>query len=200
MVPLNLVFLKEVKSYCQQLLLQQSCRRLPFHNLEHTQEVVKNVKILSQELRIGGEKTLLLQIAAWFHDTGFAKTYKNHEEGSKEFAFAFLTKERLDAKYIDLILSCIESTKMHQEPKDMYQEILCDADIFHISTPHFFYRKLLLRKEWEIFCNLKVTDLEWHQLNLEFLQKKFILTPVEKYGKKGGGENIARVQQILAHF
>lgn len=193
--------IKHTKTYCTNLLKTTKCRALPFHNLTHTEEVVENVKSICKELNIGHEETRLLQIAAWFHDTGFTRTYKNHEDSSKEIALEFLTKERLDANKIDLILSCIEATRMPQEPKDIYQEILCDADIFHISTPHFFYRKLLLRREWEIFCDIKVTDLEWHQLNLEFLQNsKFHSDYGREVLEKGKNRNIEKVQQMLAYF
>jgi len=190
-----------VENYCKDILTNSDCRKLPFHNLRHTQEVVSNVKLLSRELQLSASARELLEIAAWFHDTGFFETYKGHEEKSIAIAINFLNSEGLNVDSIDLISSCIKATKMPQQPDNEYAEVLCDADIFHISTPNFFYRKLLLRREWETFCDLHLSDLEWHNLNLEFLKEHHFKT---SYGQKileaGKMENLKKVQQIIEYY
>ena len=149
---------------------------------------------------ISEQDTEVLIIAAWFHDTGFSVTYKGHEDESKRIATAYLKLQKANQDIIDKVCNCIDATKMPQCPTTKLAEILCDADIFHISNEHFFYRKLLLRREWEVFCNNKVTDLEWHKLNLDFLQKHHFRT---FYGKKileqGKHENMSKVKRILKY-
>jgi hypothetical protein len=90
---------------------------------------------------------------------------------------------------------------MPQNPTTILARVLCDADIFHISTPHFYYRKLLLRREWEIYCDKRATDKEWHLLNLDFLTNLHFKT---EYGKNilelGKQENIEKVQRILKYY
>lgn len=191
----------QVKKYCTSILSTEEIQKLPFHNLLHTKEVVQNVTYLCAAMDIDKGDTEILKVAAWFHDTGFSVTYKGHEEESKKIATAFLKQQKVDKAFIDKVCSCIDATKMPQCPTTPLAEVLCDADIFHISNSHFFYRKLLLRREWEVFCDVKSTDLEWHKLNLEFLKKHHFRTV---YGKEileqGKQENIEKVERILKYY
>lgn len=195
------MIIKNVAEYCTDLLTNSKCNQLPFHNLQHTIEIVQNVKYLCAAMDINEQETDMLIIAAWFHDTGFSVTYKGHEEESKLIATAFLKTQEVNIDFIDKVCNCIDATKMPQCPTSKLAKILCDADLFHISNSHFFYRKLLLRKEWELFCDYKVSDLEWHKLNLDFLKKHHFRTT---YGKdtltSGKQENILKVERILNFY
>ena len=195
------MMIKDVSEYCSNLLTTSKCKELPFHNLEHTKEVVQNVKYLCAAMDINSVETDLLIIAAWFHDTGFSKTYKEHEAESIKIAKKFLSSIGMESNSISTICNCIEATKMPQSPTDRLSEILCDADIFHISSSHFFYRKLLLRREWELFCDIKTTNKEWHLLNLKFLKEHHFRSD---YGKQtleiGKQENLHKVENILNYF
>ncbi|WP_142784029.1 HD domain-containing protein [Changchengzhania lutea] len=125
---------------------------------------------------INHEDTEVLLTAAWFHDTGFSKTYKDHEDESKVIANRFLNELEVNNDFIDKVCNCIDATKIPQCPTNALAEVLGGADIFHISNSHFFYRKPLLRREWEVFCDNKLVDLDWHKLNLEFLKKHHFRT------------------------
>lgn len=191
----------QVAKYCTTLLTVTQCKELPFHNLRHTQEVVENVKTICTAMHVTKRKTELLVIAAWFHDTGFSKAYAGHEEESKKIAVSYLTDAGMDHASIEQICNCIEATRMPQNPTTELAEILCDADIFHISDSYFFYRKLLLRREWELFCNMHVTDKEWHVLNLEFLANFHFRSHYGKHFLEEGKEkNVKRVKQILTYY
>lgn len=193
--------IKQVEKYCTNLLSSTEIEKLPFHNLLHTREVVQNVKYLCAAMNIDNRDTDLLIVAAWFHDTGFTKTYIGHEEVSKIIAKEFLTNIEISSTSIQLISDYIDATKIPQQPTNKLAEILCDADIFHTSNLNFYYRKLLLRREWELFCNIKKTDKEWHELNLEFLKNLHFKT---SYGKnvleQGKQENIDKVERILRYY
>ena len=68
-------------------------RNYVYHNLAHTQRVVSKTKELIENLKVDKTAAENLEIAAWFHDTGFVKGAKNHEEESVKFAVAFLKNE-----------------------------------------------------------------------------------------------------------
>ncbi|MFC4634129.1 HD domain-containing protein [Dokdonia ponticola] len=193
--------IKEVEMYCRNLLHTTRCKTLPFHNLTHTEEVVLHVNHICNAMDVDQKDKELVITAAWFHDTGFSKTYKGHEEESKNIAIQFLSELGTEEEVIKNICVCIEATKIPQTPTTTLAEILCDADIFHISTPHFYYRKILLRREWEVYCNMSMTDKEWHELNLDFLKNiHFKSTYGKEILEKGKQENIKKVQQILAYY
>lgn len=193
--------IEKVEKYCTEVLSNDAIKKLPFHNLEHTKEVVQQVKYLCAAMDINSTETELLIVAAWFHDTGFLKAYRDHETESVKIATAFLKAHQVDKSFVDEVCTCIGATRMPQSPTDRLSAILCDADIFHISTPHFFYRKLLLRREWELFCDIKTTNKEWHLLNHKFLQEHHFRSD---YGKQtlemGKQENLRKVEHILAYF
>jgi uncharacterized protein len=191
----------KIEKYCTELLLTSKCKELPFHNLQHTQEVVQNVKHITAAMNVDAKDTELLVGAAWFHDTGFSKIYQNHEDESKRIAEKFLSELGVDTVSIKKICNYIEATKMPQSPTSELAEILCDADIFHISNLHFYYRKLLLRREWEVFCDMRVSDKEWHELNLNFLEDfHFRSTYGKNFLEIGKQENVERVKNILLYY
>ncbi len=189
----------KVSNYCSSILLNDKCAILPFHNLEHTKEVVSNVYVISKFLEFTEQEMEPIIIAAWFHDTGHSEIYQGHESVSKRSAEGFLRIEGYPKDKIATVLNCIEATKMPQSCTDKYSAVLCDADIFHIGTNNFFFKKLLLRREWDIKGIMQVSDLDWHRLNLKFLcdhhfktlYGKEILKPVKL-------ENEEKVKYILS--
>ena len=61
-----------------------------YHNLPHTLSVVDAVRLLSARHEISYEDCELLELAAWFHDTGYVKAYENHEAAGAEMAAELL--------------------------------------------------------------------------------------------------------------
>ena len=114
------------------MLTSSKCKELPFHNLQHTKEVVQNAKYLCAAMDVDEEVTAILVIAAWFHDTGFSKTYKGHEDVSKELAWEYLTTQDVDKQILQDVLGCIEATKMPQNPQNKLEK-LCAMRIYIIS-------------------------------------------------------------------
>lgn len=190
--------IKHITKYCSDLLQNDKCKNLPFHNFTHTQEVIDNVFLISDALGLPSKETKLIVIAACFHDTGFSETYQGHEEVSIRLAEQYLTKANCTKHEIEKVSSCIAATKMPQDPTDRYAEILCDADLFHLGTTDFLFRNLLLRKEWELFCDTAMTDKEWILSNIKFMEGHRFKTP---YGKdileKGKQENLNKLKQLI---
>lgn len=116
--------IKNVAAYCTDILTTSKCKELPFHNLQHTKEVVQNAKYLCAAMDINEQNTQILLVAAWFHDTGFSKTYKGHEDKSKAIASKFLKHEKVDSGFINKVKDCIDATKMPQCPKTALAEVL----------------------------------------------------------------------------
>jgi len=195
------VIIEEVEEYCKRILVCSKCGQMPFHNLQHTLEVVENVLEIGQAMGCSPEELEPVIIAAWFHDTGFCELYYGHELWSGLSAKKFLDCKNYSPSKSEIVVDCIEATKMPQSPKNTYSEILCDADVLHISSENFFYRKLLLRREWDLFLGKKYTDKEWHELNLAFLLKQNFFT---SYGKEklqeGHYANEEKVRTILSFY
>jgi len=190
--------IKSITRYCSDILHSDNCKNLPFHNFAHTQEVIDNVFLISDAIGIQPKEADFIAIAACFHDTGFSEAYYGHEEVSKQIAAKYLEKANCTKAEIDMVRSCIEATKMPQDPHDIFADVLCDADLFHLGTANFLYRNMLLRKEWELFCDTIMTDAEWLLFNIKFLEEYRFKTA---YGKevleRGKQENLNKLKQLI---
>ena len=49
-----------------------------FHDLDHTLSVTRTALEIGRALKLSGHDLLLLEIAALFHDAGYARTYVGH--------------------------------------------------------------------------------------------------------------------------
>ena len=184
--------------HCSSLLQNGTCRNLPFHNLAHTLEVIDKVSLISNAMGIQQKETDFIVIAACFHDIGYSETFKDHEEASKRLATQYLAKANYTKAEIDKVCSYIEATKMPQNPQDIYAEVICDADLFHLGTADFWYRNLLLRKEWELFYDIKMSDKEWQLRNVKFLEEhQFKSTYGKEVLEKGKQENLDKLKQLI---
>ena len=147
-------------------------RKYVYHNLAHTQRVVEKTKELSENLKIAKVAAENLEIAAWFHDTGFVKGAENHEEESVKKAIEFLKSHKVTDKRIEAISNLILATKMNHQPKDDLEKIIADADCAHLASKNFSDYTTLLRKEWELTGFKKVSDSEWISGNIQFLTEQ----------------------------
>ena len=156
-----------------------------YHNYIHTQQTVKAVEKIAKGYGLNSVEKEDLLIAAWMHDTGYTNGYKNHEEESAKIAEEFLGKDFPKAR-LELIKVLILSTKVDEKHNNILEEILHDADYINIGKSNFFERAELLRFEWELVYKKTYTDLEWAQVQLDFIvSKNFKTTYAQaKYGDK----------------
>ena len=147
-------------------------RKYVYHNLAHTQRVVESVKELSEQLKIEKEAAENLEIAAWFHDTGFVNGAENHEEESVRIVGKFLKEHKVADKRIEAISKLILATKMNYLPKYDLEKIIKDADCAHLGSKNFFNDTSLLRKEWELTGFKNVSDEEWIANNIVFFTEE----------------------------
>jgi predicted metal-dependent HD superfamily phosphohydrolase len=164
--------LVDAEKYVFDLLNKELPTIYVYHNLVHTQNVVENASKLAEILKVDEISTENLQLATWFHDTGFIKGAENHEEESVRILAHFLTQNNVDAARIDAISKLILATKMGYKPKNDLEKIIIDADCAHLGSKNFDDKTELLRKEWEITDNKIYSDEEWTAINLEFLTQK----------------------------
>ncbi|TBN05388.1 HD domain-containing protein [Hyunsoonleella flava] len=169
-----------------------------YHNIAHTQRVVGKVYELIEDESIvisDNEKELLI-VAAWFHDTGFTKTIENHEKESVKIAEGFLKSENVSKADIEMISKIILATEMGYEPKNLLEELIRDADCAHVSSKKYEDYTALLRKEWELTLNKKISKTEWLEENINFLTNHTFYSPLaaSKWEKRKG-KNLANLIQ-----
>jgi HD superfamily phosphodiesterase len=140
-----------------------------YHGLDHTNETVDNCKEIARALQFDHESLDVLLIAAWFHDIGYVEGVDGHERRSMESAKEFLTKEGCSEEFTRRVVSAIRATKIPQDPKNIVDAALCDADVMHLGKESFFLRSALLRQEMENRENRRYTEEEWYRYNISFV-------------------------------
>lgn len=160
----------DVEQYVTPFLKNRIPITLTFHNFSHTKDVVNAVRYMTQKSNLSIVELEMLTIAAWFHDTGHTIVYNGHEEESKKIATNYLSRVEYDKNKMQIVVDCINATKMPQKPNTNLEEILCDADLSHLSQQNYFVKNELLRREWELVLNQYYTNKEWYKLNLIFIK------------------------------
>ncbi|NBC57583.1 MAG: HD domain-containing protein [Bacteroidetes bacterium] len=141
-----------------------------YHNLKHTENVVNRVVEISnsyEELTKDEKETL--QLAAWFHDTGYCVDVNNHETESQKIAKEFLKNEGYDDDKIKQVLNVIEATKVGVSPETLPEKIIKDADCGHFATEDFEEVSELLRQELKLVKKQNFNVNEWIDENLKVL-------------------------------
>ena len=143
------------------------------------------------------QKEILL-LAAWFHDSGLIKTYQGHENESQHLAKSFLQAANYPDEKLVQVLACIAATKMPQAPQNLLEEVICDADLYHLSLLEYCHLQALLRAEWEQVLGKTYTNSAWMTENLDFLAKHQYWTTYGKAVLQEGKEiNIEKCKRLF---
>lgn len=150
--------------------------RLTYHNKEHTEDVMTQAERIACEESITDKRTLLLiKIAALFHDTGFLYTYKEHEKRSCQILSETLNIGSFDAAEIELMHGMILATKVPQSPHNLYEMILCDADLDYLGRNDFEPISNNLKDEFMTYGIIK-SEMDWDQLQVKFFESHTYFT------------------------
>jgi predicted metal-dependent HD superfamily phosphohydrolase len=178
----NEELLQAARNYVTEIFTYQVKPELVFHSLNHTEEVVEACSYIAAHSELSEEDRLVLMLAAWFHDTGYVDgEASTHEQKSIELSSEFLSRRGVDEKLIMRVTSAIEATRMPQSPVNIVEKILCDADLYHLSTDDFKAKSQLLRQEREWLLGQNIPKKEWNKHNIEFLENHKYFT---QYGQE----------------
>jgi predicted metal-dependent HD superfamily phosphohydrolase len=169
-----------------------------FHNLFHTQEVVRAAEIIGLKSELNEDELESVMIAAWLHDIGYEQGSQDHEAVAAARAKKMLEEAGAAVKKVSDVVEAIESTKMPQQPRSIVSKVLCDADLYHLSTEKCDENGEKLRDEWKSLGLKDMQDTEWLQFNLQFMESHRYHT---SYGQDvledGKRENIKRLRNML---
>ncbi len=144
---------------------------LTYHSREHTIDVIKQSSRLAAAENITDKKELMrLKFAALFHDTGFLKTYLNHEAKGCEIFEEVTSGMNFTEHDKEIVKGLIMATKLPQMPITHLQQILCDSDLDYLGREDFFAIGDNLRKEF-LYFNVVTSDDAWEKLQLNFLSR-----------------------------
>lgn len=168
--------LPEVEAYLHAFFSGHNDSRYAYHNLHHTENVVSHAIQIANHFQLNDKDFFIVTTAAWFHDTGYFIDRTNHEEESAKLATAFLKTKNTETGIIDAIRGCILATKLPQAPQNFLEEIVCDADLFHLGTDDFPKNNRLMRKETETVNGTVINGKEWRAGTIKLLERHHYYT------------------------
>lgn len=151
--------------------------KLLYHNRKHTEQVVEAAVQIAQHYQLNDDEFFIVKVAASFHDIGYLTgAGPGHEERGANMAEAFLGGTGVDRAIIDSIRKCILATQLPQRAVTLVEQIVCDADLFHLGTDNFSDRNKLMRKEAEALHHKKISKDEWRRGTIRLLESHHYYT------------------------
>ncbi|MBL0045294.1 MAG: polyphosphate kinase 1 [Flavobacteriales bacterium] len=150
---------------------------MAFHDLDHTLEVARFSQSIGRGSGLSEQAVRELELAALFHDTGYARSYKGHEEKSVVIATAFLRGHGGSTRLIAQVRALILSTRVTERPRSLAQRVLRDADSAKAGQADFEEKSQRLRTEFEHQRRKKISALAWNRENLAYLHAHRFFTP-----------------------
>ncbi|WP_297792903.1 Pycsar system effector family protein [uncultured Eudoraea sp.] len=143
-----------------------------YHNLKHTQRVVKSTKELIEANSLDDSDQEVLLLAAWLHDTGYTLGHEQHERNSCKIAKEFLEKEGYDAEGVKQVQACIMATQMVYEPQNLSEQIIRDADASHFAQKSYLETCELLREELSLLGIADYSVKQWMEENIKMFRTR----------------------------
>lgn len=168
----NRELVQQVQAYVHSFYQEHISDKFVFHNVEHTDSVVKAVRLIGEKMeRIPESDIQLLEIAAWFHDTGYDQGAVDHEKRSADYAETFLAEVGLHIDLIEKIKAIILSTRRFFEPTNELEQIMRDADFSHLGSEQYWDRCSRLRQELLMTQQDFKTEVEWATYEVDFMTR-----------------------------
>jgi predicted metal-dependent HD superfamily phosphohydrolase len=200
----------EAKAHATNILDEQLDHKFVYHNRNHTERVVQAALMIGKESGLNDDELVMLELAAWFHDTGYKNGCDDHELSSAKIARNFLETHAFEEDKIQRIEGCIMATRIPQSPKNLLEQVLCDADLHHLACDDYKMMSEKMHREIEEIKGEKIEQSHWNEMNFAFFNSheyftdyaKKHLQPIKeanmgliKKAKKKAGQNTKKLEE-----
>ena len=171
---------------------------LLYHNLDHTRKVVDKANEIAAHYELPEREITVLNIAAWFHDTGHLFTEPvAHEEKSVALMRDWIATKPGYEDLADEVTAIILATKFSTQPESLVQQIIKDADTYHFGEPVFKKVDKLLKKEMELRKQDTMLN-DWKRNTLGLLEShQYYTSYCKNLLDQGKQDNIDRMRKKI---
>ncbi len=193
---INEDLLEKARLHVRRWFARRMPRHMLFHDLEHTMSVTRSAVDLGRAMGIADQDLALLEMAALFHDTGYALTYKGHEAESMKLAETFLKKHKVPKSDIQRVKELILVTEVGQKPRTPLQKIMRDADSAKAGQADFDEKSERLRRELGVIRGKRPSGKAWLIENIAYLKyHRFHTTQGRERYQKQKDLNLKELQE-----
>jgi len=158
----------------EEFLMNRLPKEYTYHTIHHIRDVVEQAERIAKKEKINKEDIADLKLAAWLHDVGYIWEPNRHEARGSEYATTVLNALDFPAQKINRITGMIMATKIPQSPKNILEQIICDADLDYLGREGYEEISLLLLQELRLKKEINETD--WLKIQDQFLTKHSYFT------------------------
>jgi uncharacterized protein len=171
---------------------------LYYHGVNHTvNDVIVAVKEHAKTAGLNGEELVLLETAAYYHDSGYLKQYYFNEQIAVDIAADVLPGFGYTSGQIERIGRIIMATQLPQNPENYLEEIMCDADLDSLGRDDFFITSHSLRLELAAYGQ-PTNVFEWYERQLAFLESHTYFTDIARAARDAGKKrNMEEIMMLL---
>jgi adenylate cyclase len=185
----------------QEIILDKLENELPsylyYHNVKHTVDVVTEVELIGWAEGLDDEGILLLKTAALFHDAGHTIAYDEHEYHGTQLAHQYLPEYGYSEEQIDRICEIIMATRLPPEPRDIFQEIICDADLDYLGRSDMIPVSNTLYKELKEQDKIGTLN-DWNKLQLKFISgHSYFTKTAQSLREVNKQKQIERIKRLI---
>jgi uncharacterized protein len=171
-----------------------------FHDIRHTLDVLEQAVAIGAREEVSPEELCLLKVAALYHDIGYIKGRKNHEDSSVKLFLQGANQFGLNDEHKSRIVSCIRSTNFFLKPEGQLEKIMADANLDYLGREDFIQIENTIYLEYlsdgDVTCRL-----EWYDRLLKYMQSHQFNTAssiIKRADKKM--ENLAYVKAMVKKY
>lgn len=170
--------LDSAEDFIRHKLIDKLPASLHYHSYEHVMDVLSAAERIADAEDIDEENKELLRIAVLFHDAGFTIQSEDHENLGCQMVRADLPQFGYSVEQIEMICGMIQATRIPQSPHNILEQIICDADLDYLGRDD--YSVISAKLEMEIAAKKVLTEKEWLQLQVSFLEQHKYFTRTAK--------------------
>jgi predicted metal-dependent HD superfamily phosphohydrolase len=195
---LSTEILRKASSYVYNLYHDAPNGTTLYHNYNHTVEVAAHTMEIAEGMKLSTPEMETVLLAAWFHDTGYLQSPQDHERRSAEIAVTFLKNQHYPEEKIENVVGCILATKVPQQPKNLLEQIVCDADLLHLGKKECLRKGEMLRMELEAFNGEQISQRDWLKRSIDFLKHHHFHTAyaLQEYNERRE-DNLTKMKKKL---
>ena len=191
---------KEVEQHIVGILKRDLPDNLYYHGLHHTMDVLRSAELIGKQEKLSEHDMLLLKVAVLYHDSGFTKVYRNHEDVGCDMARADLPGFGFTPEEIELICGMIMATQIPQKPKNQLEYIIADADLEYLGTDDFERIGRTLFDEIKLYLNVE-SERQWNIIQMNFLKGHSYHTNFcKKHREVGKQKHLKEIERIVSAY
>ncbi len=188
---------EKIKEHILEFLKSNLPKKLYYHSFDHVLDVLGAAELLAEKEGVGMEELELLRVAVLFHDSGFTIDAREHEKLGCGIARKELPQFGYSAEEIEKICGMIIATRYPQSPRNLLEEIICDADLDYLGRDDFFHIGNTLLKELNESGRFP-TVYDWNHFQEKFLSShRYFTSTAVKLRRSKKLEHLNKIRESL---